>query len=136
MNWLYVDWHFQERKDILWCGLPSKDGKRVLYSIPICEVYSSEFSGKDLMARGRFKHFVHQPQQYRITIDKEELKQRWPRREEFFHQMGIVMAWTAENCRDEPWSMEGTVDVLAEEVSLHFSFANEIAAVAFKFVWQ
>lgn len=133
---LYVEWHFEQRKDILWAGIPSRDGNRILYAIPLCEMFSSEYHQQEIAPHGRFKNYLSEDQEFKITLDKDDLKVLWPNREQFFYEMGNMVAWVAENCRDEPWSLRATANMMEESVSLHFSFANHVAAIAFKFVWQ
>lgn len=134
---LYVEWHFQENKNILWAYIPSRDGNRVLYSVPVCEVYSSEWDGvKSLVPGGRFKHYVTDHQEWRVDLDRQDLQDRWPSREEFFYQVGKMIEWVAENCRDEPWCMSATANILEETVALHFSFSNHVTGIAFKFAFQ
>ncbi len=134
---LYVEWHFQETKDILWAGIPSRDGNRILYAIPLCEVYSSEWDGiKEIVPEGRFKHYVADHQEWKVDFDKQDLKDRWPSREEFFYEVGRMLGWIADNCRDEPWCLTATANMMEDTVSLHFSFANHVVAIAFKFAFQ
>ncbi len=134
---LYVEWHFAERKNVLWVGIPSRDGTRVLYSIPLCEAFTSEWDGvKEIVPEGRFKHFVSEHQEWKVDLDAADLKERWFNREEFFYEFGRVLSWIAENCRDEPWSMSATANMMEDTVGLHFSFANHVVAIAFKFAFQ
>lgn len=136
MSRLYVDWHFAERKDLIWAGIPSRDGNRMLYSVPVCETFSSEHNGRDIIAGGRFLHYVPEHQKYRIDLDRGELQERWPTREENFYQMGKMIEWAADNCREKPWCVEASANLMEETVGMHFSFADDVAAIAFKFVWQ
>lgn len=136
MTRLYVEWHFQEQKDMLWAGIPSRDGNRMLYSIPLCEVFSAEFDVKEIIPGGRFQHYSDVKQEYCIDLDRHELKERWPHREEMVYNMGKMFEWVHENCREKPWSVEATANMMEDTLSLHFSFADDVAAIAFKFVWQ
>lgn len=143
MSDVFGDWHYQEGKMFLWCGIKSKSTERLLYAIPLCEAYTPETDGQDIKKQGRFINFDHNHQPYEVTLRKTELKARWPNRDEFFYQMGKLLGWIAENCREEPWSLQGEpldrgeweVDQFAD-ANLKFSFSNEVTAVAFKFAWQ
>lgn len=128
-----VEWDHSQRKFILWASVPSLGGNRIDYAVSICEVYSSEFNGFDLIPKGRFKFYVPDEQEFIVTFERKELRQRWPNSEEYTYKLGMMVEWIALNCRDEPWSFLATS---YSDAKLQFSFANHVVAVAFKFVWQ
>lgn len=127
---------------MLWGNIYSKHNRRrLLYRTPLCELLSSESEsdGPFRGTGGRFKHFAITEQANRVVLSKDDLKEKWPSRSQFFYQFGLMIEWCAEQCRDEPWSLMTEADDITDfdpNVHITFSFANDVVAIAFKLVWQ